>query len=62
MLMLPDKPAGLNEVPETPLPDQIPPVVDAAVKSEVRFKALADWQIEAGAVHEAFADGTTFMA
>ena len=42
MLMFPLSPAGLNVVPETPVPDHVPPVVEVADKSVFKFKVPAD--------------------
>ena len=58
-LMFPLSPAGLKVLPETPVPDQVPPVVAVAVNNVFKLSVVPDWQIEAGAVHAAFADETT---
>jgi hypothetical protein len=59
--MLPFNPAGLKLVPVTPVPDHVPPVVAVPANNVVKFNAVADWQMGAGAVHVATADATTLM-
>lgn len=60
-LMFPFKPEGLKLVPVTPVPVQVPPVVDVPDSSVFKFNTAADWQMGEGGVHVATADATTLM-